>query len=179
MERAVDRHRCGLSIWSLCCGGGDFCWPTCFAIDLWGSQQGGGQMCQPNYLQDMSTSLLEGCWGGSTQYNSSTRKAPANKVKPPRKWCSSFWTLKLGNPLLSWATLQPNIACLDCPAQGHANHAPLLSLGVPCCLQTGKFNLTTLQVNVTQWHCLHFQQRRLKAAKFPSMLRYTHCRRNA
>jgi len=78
VERAVDRRRHGLSIWSVCCGGGDFRWLTCFAIDLWGSQQEGGQMCQPKRLQGMFTPLLEGCSGGSTQYNSATGKATVN-----------------------------------------------------------------------------------------------------
>lgn len=101
-ERAVDRHRRGLSIWSVCCGGWEFRQPTFFAKDLWGSQQEERRLCLPNHLQDISTSLLEGCGGGSTQYNSSTRKATANTE-------ANHW----GNEVA--VSARPNSASFHCP----------------------------------------------------------------
>lgn len=70
--------------------------------DLWGSQQEERRLCLPNHLQDISTSLLEGCGGGSTQYNSSTRKATANTE-------ANHW----GNEVA--VSARPNSASFHCP----------------------------------------------------------------
>jgi len=99
----------------VCCGGWDFRQPTCFAKDLWCSQEGRRGICPPSHLQDMSASLLEGCRGGSTQYNSSMRKATANPE-------ADHW----GNDVAVSAC--PDSATLHCPG---LHSSPALSAGLP------------------------------------------------